>query len=251
MRTIVWTAVVLTLTGARHVRADEKADARAIIAKAVRVKGGEEKLARDKAATFKGKGKFYGMGDGTEYTGEWAVQPPDKARFRIEFEANAMKFTYLFVFAGDKGWIKLNDQTTELNEAGVAEAKEDMYAGQVERLVPLLRDKDFQLSPLGEVKIDDHPAVGVRVAHQGHRDIKLFFDKQTGLLLKSERTIKDETMGGKERVQETAYGDYRSIDGVQYPMKLVVKRDGDKYVESALSNFEPKEKLDESLFAKP
>src|SRR5262249_42463978 len=153
-------------------------------------------------------------------------------RFRIDFDANGMKFTFVWVFAGDKGWIKINEDTTDLNEDDVAEAKEEMYAGRVERLVPLIRDKGFELSPLGEIRIEEHPAIGIRVSHKGHRDINLFFDKQTGLLRKEERTVKDRMLGGRERTQETLYSEYKDLGGIQHPTKVFIKRDGEKHVES-------------------
>jgi outer membrane lipoprotein-sorting protein len=244
------TAVALAVAATGPARADEKADTRAVIEKAIKARGGEEKLAKMEAVTFKAKGKFYGMGEGIDYTGEWAVQPPDKTRFQLEFEANGMKFTFLWIFDGKKGWMKIADQTMEMDEEAIAEAKEETYAGRVETLVPLIKDKGFELSPLGEVKVGDQAAVGVRVSHKGHRDINLYFDKATGLPLKSERTVKDQ-MAGKERTQETLFSDFKEVGGVKHPMKLVIKRDGEKYVDTEISDLETKEKIDDSMFTKP
>jgi hypothetical protein len=249
--TLCLTAVALTLAAAAGARADEKADTRAVIDKAIKATGGVEKLAATKAATFNAKGKVYGMGDGIDFTGEWAVQPPDKIRLQMEFEVNSMKFTFLLVYDGKKGWTKINDATTEMNEDALAEAKEDVYANRVVTLAPLVKEKGFELSPLGEIKVEGREAVGVRVSHKDHRDVNLFFDKKTGLLLKNERTIKDQMAGGKEKTQETLYDNYKEVGGVQRPMKLAVKRDGEKHVEMELSEFETKDALDDSLFAKP
>src|SRR5882724_10484184 len=91
---------VLAATGAAQ--ADEKADARALVEKAVQTMGGKEKLAVDSATTFKMKGKFYSMGNAIDYTGEIALQPPDKSRLKMDFEINAMKITFLQVFDGKK-----------------------------------------------------------------------------------------------------------------------------------------------------
>jgi hypothetical protein len=252
MKTLCATAVVLALAAAGAARADEKADTRAVIERAIQALGGAEKLAQQapKGLTFKGKGKAYAMGE-ADFTGEWAVQPPDKIRFQMDFEVNAMKFTFVWVFDGKKGWIKINDMTMDLGEDAVAEAKEDLYAGEVESLLPLVKDKGFELSPLGEAKVGDETAVGVRVSHKGHRDVNLFFDKKTRLLLKTERTIKDPQMGGKERTQETLHSDYKEFDGCKYATKIVIKRDGEKYVESEMSDFERKDKIDDAQFAKP
>jgi hypothetical protein len=138
-----------------------------------------------------------------------------------------------------------------LDEDAVAEAKEDLHAGRVETLVPLLKDKRFELSPLGGAKVGDHETAGVRVAHKGHRDIKLYFDKKTGLLLKNERVIKDQMLGGQERTQETLHSDYRDVSSVKQPMKLVIRRDGEKHLEAEVTNFQTGEKVDDAVFAKP
>lgn len=248
-QTLCLTAAALLLA-AGAARADEKADTRAVIEKAIKARGGEEKLAKEVAVTFKAKGKFYGMGEGIDYTGEWAVQPPDKTRFQLDFDANGMKFTFQWVFDGKKGWMKILDQTTELDDDAIAEAKENIYAGRVDTLVPLIKDKGFELSPLGEAQVGDRKAVGVRVSHKGHRDINLFFDKETGLPLKSERAVKDPMMG-KEFTQETLYSDYKEVGGVRHPMKQVINRDGQKYVENEITEFETKDKIDDGQFAKP
>src|SRR5262249_9165742 len=80
MRTCVCLAVALAVAAAGAARADDQADLRKVIDKAIKAMGGEEKLAKYKAETFKMKGKFYGMGEGIDYTGQWQVQAPDKIR---------------------------------------------------------------------------------------------------------------------------------------------------------------------------
>ena len=98
-------------------------------------------------------------------------------------------------------------------------SKEASYARWAGSLVPLL-NKGFQLASLGEIKVDGKLAIGVRVSHKGHRDINLFFDKDKGLLVKSEMTVKDPMAGGKEVTQETLYSDYKEVSGVKRPSNL-------------------------------
>ena len=248
-RIICLTAAALALAGSA--RADEKADARAIVEKAIKATGGKEKLAVDQASAVKMKGKFYSTGGGIEFTAEMLLQPPDKMHFKMDFEINAMKIKLNIVVDGKKSWRKVNDDTTELDKDGVAEALEDRHAGRVEALVPLVEDKGFELSTVGEVKVDDKPAVGVRVSHKGKRDVSLFFDKKTGLLVKSERAVKDQEQGGKERMEERLFGGYKEIGGAKRATKVDIKRDGEKFVESEMTEFESKEKIDPSEFAKP
>jgi hypothetical protein len=245
------TAVALALVAAGAARADDNADTRAVIEKAIKAAGGADKLA-EKAATFKLKGKFYGMGEGIDFTGDYSIQPPDKFRVQMEIDVNGMKLAFTQVVDGDKGWRKIGDMgTTDLDKDELAEVHEEMYAGRVETLVALVKDKGFGLAPLGEVKVGEQAAVGVRVSHKGHRDINLFFDQKTGLILKTERVVKDQMAGGKEVTQETVLGDYKDVGGAQHPMKLVIKREGKPYVEGEVSDYETKDKIEDAVFAKP
>jgi len=252
MRRLVCLATVLALlTGAA--RATEPADVKKVIEKAIKAAGGEEKLAQFNTETIKLKGKFYGIGDGIDYTGTWDIQLPDKMRFKIEGGDGDMKFTFLRVTNGKKVWDALmGDVKEEDDKDKIAEAQERIYADHyVTSLLPLVKEKGFTLAALGEVKVGDKPAVGVRVSHKGHRDVNLFFDKDKGLLVKSETTVKDDMTGGKEQPQETLYSQYKDVKGALRPMSIVINRDGKKFVEDKVTEEQPKEKFEDSVFAKP
>jgi outer membrane lipoprotein-sorting protein len=249
MRTFTCLAVALALTTSGLGRAEEKADPKDLIAKAIKATGGEENLAKFKVHTFKDKGKFYGMGTGVDYTGEFAIQHPDKMRMKSEGTGDA-KFTFLQVVNGEKVWTKINDMKLPVDKDQAAEAQEAMYVGSVATLLPL-KDKSYQLAPLGEVKVGGKPAVGVRVSHKGHRDVNLFFDKDKGLLVKTETVVKDPMMGNKELTQETLYSDYKAVKGTQMPRKVLINRDGKKFIESEVTEIDLLEKIDDSTFGEP
>jgi hypothetical protein len=252
MQRLVCLTAALVLMTSGTAFADDKADVKAVIAKAIKAAGGEEKLAKFTGETFKGKGKYYGMGEGIDYTGEWAVQLPDKARVKIDTTAGNMKFTFVRVVNGDKVWRKLGEEKAQLldNKEEIAEAREELHAEWVATLIPL-KNKGFQLAPLGEIKVDGKPAVGVRVSNKGRRDVNLYFDKDKGLLVKSETLIKDHDAGGKEMTQEVLYSNYKEVNGVKRPMQVVINRDGKKYIESEMTEVEPKEKIDDAVFGQP
>jgi len=252
MRRIVCLAAVLALTATAAARADDKADLTKVIDKAVKARGGEEKLAKLKAFTFKMKGKFYGMGEGIDYTGEIAVLLPNKSRVKIDGEIDGKKVTFFVqIVNGDKVWRRVVDNTEEITDKDkIAEVKEEQYADRVTSLYPLVKDKAFKLEPLGEVKVEGKAAIGIRVSHKGHLDINLFFNKESGFLVRSERPVKDD-MTDKEVTQEEFYSDYKEVDGVKHPMKVVINRDGKKYVDGTISDFEVKDKIDDAEFAKP
>src|SRR5262249_42136951 len=214
-------------------------ETKVIVDKAIKALGGEAKLTKAKAITWKGKGKFYGLGEqGIDYTGEWAVQGSRQFRVAIDTEIMGQKFRQPSVGNGDKGWIKNNDQVIEMDKDMLAEHQEQMFSNWVGFANPVaLKDKAFELSSVGETKINERPAVGIRAVSKGHRDINLYFDKETGLMLKGEWRVKDlqGLQGGKEVTQEVFLSDYKEVDGIKQAMKAVLKWDGKPYVDAEFS----------------
>jgi hypothetical protein len=237
-------ASVLVLAGGL-VRADEP---KAILEKAIKATGGEEKLGRQKATTWKGKGTFHGLGQALEFSGEWYIQPPNKIRTESEFDFAGNQTKRITVFNGDKGWITMGEAPQDMTDDQVAEAKEDLYAGRVSTLVPL-KEKDFTLAALGEEKVGGKEAVGIKVSSKGHNDINLYFDKTSGLLVKTQRRVKD--MSGQEADQETLNEEFRDVDGLKRAFKITINRDAKKFVELEVSEYKFVDKLEDNLFVKP
>jgi hypothetical protein len=245
MRTSVTASVMACLLWAAAGRADDQAEARAIVDKAVKAMG-RDKLEQNKAATWKGKGKIFFQDQAIDFTSDWFVEP-GKQRADFELDFMGMKIKQSRVVNGDKGWTKTNDTVDDMDKETLAEEKHSLYAQRVGQLL-VLRDPAYQLSLLGDSKVGDRPAVGVKVAHAGQRDIRLFFDKETGYLLKSEGRVKDVQSGGTEMTNETFYLDYKDASGLREPGKIQIKRDGKLFLEFELSDFQRKPKLDDSVF---
>src|SRR5205807_9694192 len=153
-------AAGLALAFAGALRADEP---REIIDRAIKAAGGEEKLAKFKCHTWSAKGKYYGMGEGLDYTAEYAVQFPDKIKVEI-------KNVFTLVLNGDKGWMKMGDDAQEMNADQLAEQKEQQHANYVASLLPL-KGEAYTLTALADSKVGDRPVVGVKVSTKGRRDV--------------------------------------------------------------------------------
>jgi hypothetical protein len=238
----------LVLAATVTARADDSAAARALVDKAIQAQGGEAKLAKWAAVTAKLKGTFHGMGEAVAFTGESVTQGPDRQKVVFEAEISGEKYRVVHVLNGDKGWVKFNDDTAEMDNEALAEAKEEAYSEWIATLVPL-KGKAFHLAPLGEVAIDKRPAPGVRVSSKDHRDTNLYFDKETGLLVKTETRVTDDD--GQEVTEETFLSDYQEVQGTKQAMKFTIKRDGKLYLEGAVTEYQLAEKLDDGVFAKP
>jgi hypothetical protein len=246
MRRVFGIAVVTLLAAAGAARADDASSARKIIEQAVKAAGGEAKLAQFQAFTIAEKGTYFGMGDGVPFTATVSANLP-KNQYRLDVTG-----FLVMVMDGDKGWVSMNGNTQEMSKEQLEETREGLYSDHVVRLVPLLRHaKDFTLTPLDEIKVNGQPAVGVKVSHKGHRDIKLYFDKETHLVLRMDQTVKDAQQGGGEIKQETVYSDVKTIGGAKFPMKETVTRDGNKYIEGEFTEVKPVKSFKRDTFAKP
>jgi len=227
-------------------RAEEQAQA--VIDKAIKAKGGEEALAKYKAVTSKGKGMFYGMGDGIPYTMEVAHELPHKTKQAVNAEVQGNAFKMTTVICGDQGWVNTNGDTNELDKEKIDAQKSLLHADFIMTLIPL-KDKAYKISLIDDSKQDDKTLVGVKVSRKGHKDVSLFFSKDTGLLAKAD--YKGTDMTGQEVNQTVTFSDYKDVDGIKEPMKVTIKHDGQKYIESETIEMKHHEKLDGGVFAKP
>lgn len=247
------TMAVLTVSGlaiaaAGHAWADDEAAARAILGKAIQAQGGEELLAKYKGFTGKMKGTVHAQGMELEFTGEMATLEADRYRVSVDLEVGGQKFNVAVVLNRDKGWMKFNEETIDMDADKLAETRHEAYAGWLTTLVPL-KDKAFKLATVGEVKVHDRPAVGIRISKKDQRDVSFYFDKETHLLVKTETRVKDDETG--EEVLEESFLSGHIDKPLRPALKFVTKRDGKPYLEGEFTEFKPEEKLDDIIFAKP
>jgi len=142
----------------------------------------------------------------------------------------------------------MNGQSQEMPPEALAEFKEQKYAEDLDRLLFVKQDR-YGLGLLDEVKVQGRPAVGVQVKCKGHRDVKLYFDKASGLLLKRENIVMDEP--GKEVRQEIFFSEYQDKDNVKCYRKISGFRDGKKFFDGRVVEIEFYNKLDGSVFSMP
>src|SRR5262249_10769329 len=139
-------------------------EARGILDKAIKANGGEETLRKHKAGQMKGKGSIE-LAGGLAFTSEVTYLMPDKIKESIELEVNGQKINVVTVFNGEKVSFKVNGQEMKADDKILAEIKEVGHLVQVSRLVAL-KDKAYELTPLGEAKVEGKAAVGLRVVRQ-------------------------------------------------------------------------------------
>lgn len=237
--------VGLVLGFASAGRADEVKD---VLDKATKAHGGEEKLNKLKAARTKTKGTIE-LGGGLAFTQEVIYQLPDKFKESTDLNVMGNQVRIVTIFIKDQGSIHVDGKEQELTDAIKTELKEASHAAQIGRLVPL-KKAPFTLSTLGEVKVHDKPAVGLKVSAKGFRDIDLWFDKESGRIVKVERRLVD-PISGQEVTEERIVTEYQKVDDMPVAKKVLVNRDGKKYLEVEIVEIKFVESIDDNEFANP
>jgi hypothetical protein len=247
MGLLLVTVFVSALAG--PVRAGEDKDTNAILDKAIKALGGEEKLGTVKAVTWKGKGKINFGGNENEFTSQATVQGLDKYRGEFEGDFGGNKVQGVTVVNGDKGWRKFGDNKMDLDKDGLANEKRNLALQIIPATVLPLKQKEFKVEAAGEEKVGDKPAVAIKVTGPDGKDFKLYFDKESGLPVRL--IAKVVGFDGQEFTQETTLGNYKDFGGRKRATKIENKRDGEKFVEVEITEFKVLDKVDPKTFAEP
>src|SRR5262245_8702837 len=231
-------------------RADDASEARAIVEKSVKAlgyKAGEKPA----AITWKDKGKFHAGGMSLPFTGDFAFQAPDKYRFSVTAELEGMKITFVAVANGPKGWESALGMTQDLTGEKLEYVVNQVYNLNVTSLLPLLTDKEYKLATAGEKDVNGKKAAVVTVTREKKPTVTLYFDKESGLLVRADMKVKDEFQEWKEVTDEVYFDDYKDVGGKKHFCKMKIVRDGKTFIESTLSDQKTADKLDPKLFEKP
>jgi hypothetical protein len=223
--------------------------ARATVERAVKAHGGDIKVGRSRLINLKLRAKVMLPPDAeAPFALEITAQLPDKYRSVVTTNYQGVPITRTVIINGDQGWATVNDQGKELTAKEIKEAKEQMYAETVARLITL-RESDYQLKAMDDVMMDKRSVQVVNVVSKGHREVNLFFDKQTGLLVKMEHVVHDHE--AKESSQEVVFSGHRDTNGPKHWGKAVVFNNHNRIFEAELAEVRFPEKLDDRLFQKP
>jgi hypothetical protein len=241
-------AVLIALAPA--VRAADD-DPKAIVLKAIKAHGGEEFMSKNKAAQIKNKGKIDipGVGE-VDFTQEVAYMLPDKLRESFEIKVMGQNLAIQTLVFGDKVSIELNGKEIDGGDKIKEAMKSIGHVMTVGRLVPLVKEKGYELSLIGEDKVEGKKVIGIRVTKKDQKDVSVYFDKETGLLAKLEfRSVAPGS--DTEITEERIVKEYeKNKDGIPMPKKVMVKHDGKTFLEAEVLEIKYFEKLDDSEFKK-
>jgi hypothetical protein len=224
-------------------------DAKTIISKAVKAHGGEKAFSRWSCGylKYKTKGGFVPTQVG-EVTVEDTFQLPGHFKRVTRMDAGGKELLTVYVINDGKGWIKKGDAPAEPIDNKFTERTDHPFAA-LWNLAPLT-DEEVRLTKLGAAKVNGKDAIGVRAQSNKLSDADFYFSPQTGLLLKSRRSLPGADPA-KPKVMETFLDDYKDVQGTPVPMQIKGVQDGKEILHVTLLEAKFAEKFEESTFAKP
>jgi len=213
------------------------ASADPILEKYLKASGGAEALA--KIATRSQKGKLTGFAP-EPFPVEVFGKAPDK---RISI-VHAPRGDSITAFDGQSGWLSGGGRGAR--EMGASERE----AARLDALLQFPRDlktlfKEFRVAP--SEPIDGRDATHLIARNEGRPPAELWFDAQSGLLLRQLRFA--ETILGRNPTR-VDYADYRAVDGVMVPFRWTVARPGGSFT-IQIDETQHNVPIDDSRFAKP
>ena len=224
-----------------------------ILDKAIKALGGEEKLAKVEAVTWKAKGKVTIDGNENEITerrrpSQGLDHYPLGVRGRIRRQ---------HVQGRDRP--QRRQGLAEVRRRWCMEMDGDAVANEKRTRLPhgrpgprscRSRPRASRSRPPARRRSKGKPAVGLKVTGPDGKDFTLYFDKESGLPVRH---------GGQGRRAGRAtstprsrrYSDYKDFDGIKKATKVSVKRDGDDFVEQEITEFKVLDKVPAETFAEP
>lgn len=216
---------------------------KAIIARAVAAAGGAEKLAAIMDVTTRGTVKLTTpMG---EMSGDAVAEVvyPDKMRSTVTLAMGQM----VQAFDGTSGWMKMGPQAMDLPAVMLPEMRRGVVSALGIELLRRAAAGDAEVNAVEDGEVNGRKAEAVRWK-MGDVEMTAFFDAETHLLAKL--AYRSVTPQGATDV-EVLPSDFREVEGVKVPFKVVGFQNGQPYIDSATAAITFNSGIDPAAFAKP
>ena len=225
-------------------------DARELVEKAIRAHGGEENVARLQSVRIKveGEAELAPGQPAVPLVVEDVWQMPDRYKTTSRTTLSGQAFTQTLCINETGGWAQVNGQVQPLPDAGLKEMKEQKWAEDMDRLLPL-RDKSLKIIQIEDSALDNRPVAGIKVEAPDHRAVRLYFDKESGLLVKREQEVLGND--GAMTLQSVVFSDFAVKDGVKHWTKISAYRNGKRFIAATLKELQIGKPIEPNEFQQP
>jgi hypothetical protein len=205
--------------------------------------GGAERLASVTSVIVKGDVVL--TGPAGEVRGQSVAQVlyPDKIKSVTTLPMGRL----VQAFDGKVAWVEMGGQTRELPAAMHEEMERSILTSGGIGIVREALEGRADVEALEPVELDGRKADAVRW-RRGSQEIRLLFDAETHLVARL--IFRASTPRGPADV-EVHVSDYRAVDGVQIPWKVVGYQDGQQYLDLAATDIQVDAAIDPEMFSRP
>lgn len=223
-------------------------EATQVVERAIRALGGREKVATLKSASWT---IIWDPGTPTERKHRITARGYDQFRKEMEYRKNGKVESSLYILNKDVGWRRDADGgVVSLPPAMLATNKEHNYALRLGDLLPFLAEAQASLTLTGEATIDQWTVTGLRVERPDYPAVQLFFEKASGLLLRSETQLSPRPDGTRSTLVYQ-FEEYRACDGLQRYTRLITRLDDQPDAVGHIRDYQILDPEDDRPFDKP
>jgi len=225
----------------------DSAEIKTLLDKALKAAGGADKLAKLKNVTWKMKATIT-KGVTVNLNMAGSAQGWDRLRMQADLEINGMQKNMVMVMTDKNAWVNRDGETKEPPAKEIDPFRESYFALRATHMLAALKGKGYQLSHLGEVNVKDQPAIGLRISRKDKPDVNLYFDKKTHLPVKTDLRVPGPQ--GQDIEIELFFSEHKEFGGLKHFTKLTLKAGGQE-TPMEISDIQPQEQLDATLFDRP
>jgi hypothetical protein len=220
----------------------------ALIDKALKAGGGAAKIAQFKALTARATVKMSAAGKQAKVDADFAGF--DQMRLTFHGKKGDADHKAVMVVNGGRGWIKVDDEAAEeFPSAHLTGIKDMLHAMCLPDLLLTLKSRDYTLHPLDGYKVDGKDVAGIRVTHADQKEVRLFFDPSSSLVVKSMVKLNSKT--DTEQWCECYFTNCKAIAGVHHFTHLRIRQGGKDILAADIQELHLLTKVNPEIFAKP
>jgi outer membrane lipoprotein-sorting protein len=166
-------------------------------------------------------------------------------KFRMEMEMQGMKMVQ--AYDGEKGWMIAPWVSQEPQDLTGPELSQAMDQANFDGELYNYAEKGTEATLVGKVNVEGTPMYNIRLTDKNGTVKNYFIGAEDYLIGKVKTRVNAQ---GQEIEVETNLSDYKEIDGVKMPTKIVSKNPmGNATITFKEINFN--DEIEDSLFAKP
>ena len=222
---------------------------RQVIERAIVAHGGYESLSKSRAERIELRGTMYVGQTAVPFSNHLTLQLPAQYKSVVVLQQGERRHGIVHLLNGDQAMVLIDGQPQTVNSLHLSQLRQTLQLEQAMRLVPLLSDPGFTLHPGQDYEYNGGMVTSVRIQGKSQRELVLYFDQKSGLLVKSEHRL--DGPGGKDVTQEAFYSDYREVGGHRRPGKVTIRRDGQKVMDVELVDAQRLMRIDVLEFNRP